>query len=301
MRTLAPPSARGWEYLLGAGWNWNEEIDQILELLREQLQAPSAIPGCYDLVIDPSHLWLVVHESVGHALEFDRMLGHEAAFAGTSYLPADSISSFQLGSELMTVIADRTSPNGLATIGFDDEGVSAQSWLIVNSGRVVGTMVDRVTAALAGMERSNGCSAAASPFHQPVVRMPNISIAPAADPTTTTDLIAGVDRGMYVVGDSSWSIDMQRQQFRFSPQRCHLIRNGRLDGQVREMAYEGSTVPFWHSLAALGGPGTYQVFGTDRCGKAQPLQIGAVSHGCPSALFRAVAVGDTRRVNGWRT
>jgi TldD protein len=241
---------------------------------------------------------LVVHESVGHGLEFDRMLGHEAAFAGTSFLSSDGVGSFQLGPEIMTVIAERTSPYGLATIGFDDEGVSAQSWPIVSSGRVVGTMLDRSTAVLAGMDRSNGCSVAASPLHHPVIRMPNVSIAPAATPTTTTDLIAGVERGMYVVGDSSWSIDMQRQQFRFSPLRCHSIRNGRLSGQVRDMAYEGSTVPFWHSLAALGGPSTYQVFGTDRCGKAQPLQVGAVSHGSPSALFRAVAVRDTRRSNG---
>ncbi|MDJ1137742.1 TldD/PmbA family protein [Streptomyces iconiensis] len=302
MRTLAPPTARGWEYLSGAsaatGWDWEAELERMPGLLEEKLRAPSVQPGTYDLVVDPSNLWLTIHESVGHATELDRALGHEAAYAGTSFATPDLLGTLRYGSEAMRVTGDRTSPHGLATTGYDDEGVEAQSWDLVRDGVLVGYQLDRRTARLAGDGRSNGCAFADSPGHAPMQRMANVSLAPAPAGPSTRELIAGVERGIYVVGDRSWSIDQQRFNFQFTAQRFFRIENGRLAGQLRDVAYQATTTDFWNSLEAVGGPGTYVVGGSFVCGKGQPGQLAAVSHGCPSALFRGVNVLNTTREAG---
>lgn len=163
MRTLAPPAGRGWEYLTGTGWDWDTELEQIPELLAEKMRAPSVEPGLYDLVVDPSNLWLTIHESIGHATELDRALGYEAAYAGTSFATFDRLGTLRYGSELMNVTGDRTAEHGLATIGYDDEGVEAQSWDLVKEGTLVGYQLDRRIARLTGFERSNGCAYADSP------------------------------------------------------------------------------------------------------------------------------------------
>lgn len=163
MRTLAPPTGRGWEYLTGTGWDWDAELEQIPELLAEKMRAPSVEPGLYDLVVDPSNLWLTIHESVGHATELDRALGYEAAYAGTSFATFDQLGKLKYGSELMNVTGDRTAEHGLATIGYDDEGVAAQSWDLVKDGTLTGYQLDRRIARLTGFERSNGCAFADSP------------------------------------------------------------------------------------------------------------------------------------------
>ncbi|GAA0671426.1 hypothetical protein GCM10009535_58930 [Streptomyces thermocarboxydovorans] len=210
MRTLAPPVGRGWEYLRGTGWDWDDELARIPELLAEKMRAPSVEPGLYDLVIDPSNLWLTIHESIGHATELDRALGYEAAYAGTSFATFDQLGKLRYGSELMNVTGDRTAEHGLATIGYDDEGVEAQSWDLVKDGVLVGYQLDRRIARLTGFERSNGCAYADSPAHVPVQRMANVSLQPDPAGMSTEDLIGSVDRGIYGVGDRSWSIDMQR-------------------------------------------------------------------------------------------
>jgi TldD protein len=293
MRTLAPPVGRGWEYLTGTGWDWRGELAEIPELLREKTKAPSVDTGRYDVVIDPSNLFLTIHESIGHATELDRALGYEAAYAGTSFATVDKLGTLQYGSPLMNVTGDRTAPHGLSTVGWDDEGVAGQSWDIVKDGVLTGYQVDRNMARLRGMPRSNGCAFADSSRHVPVQRMANVSLQPAADGPSTQEIIAGVERGIFVVGDKSWSIDMQRYNFQFTGQRFYRIESGRLAGQLRDVAYQATTTDFWGSMSVVGGPQTYVLGGAFNCGKAQPGQVAPVSHGCPSALFENVSILNT--------
>jgi TldD protein len=293
MRTLAPPAGRGWEYLTGTGWDWPRELAEMPELLREKTKAPTVEAGRYDLVVDPSNLYLTIHESIGHATELDRALGYEAAYAGTSFATVDKLGSLQYGSPLLNVTGDRTAAHGLSTIGWDDEGVAGQQWDLVKHGVLVGYQVDRNMARLRGMPRSNGCAFADSAAHVPVQRMPNVSLQPDPAGPSTQALIAGVERGIYVVGDKSWSIDMQRYNFQFTGQRFYKIEGGRLAGQLRDVAYQATTTDFWGSMSVVGGPETYVLGGAMNCGKAQPGQVAPVSHGCPSALFENVSILNT--------
>ncbi|HEX4726240.1 MAG TPA: TldD/PmbA family protein [Jatrophihabitans sp.] len=293
MRTLAPPAGRGWEYLTGTGWDLDAEIAELPELLAEHAKAPSVQAGTYDLVIDPTNLWLTIHESIGHATELDRALGYEAAYAGTSFATPDLLGTLRYGSELMNVTGDRTDPHGLASIGYDDEGVATTEFDLIRDGVLVGYQLNRQMALANGFGRSNGCAFADSPGHIPLQRMANVSLRPNPNGGSTEDLIAGVERGIYILGDNSWSIDMQRYNFQFTGQRFFKITNGRLDGQLRDVAYQATTTDFWGSMVAVGGPQTYQLGGAFNCGKGQPAQAAAVSHGCPSAVFRGVNVLNT--------
>jgi TldD protein len=295
MSSLAAPVGRGWEYLTGEGWDWDGEQARIPELLTEKAKAPTVEAGRYDLVIDPTNLWLTIHESVGHATEYDRAIGYEAAYAGTSFATPDQLGTLRYGSEHMHVTGDRTVPHGLATIGYDDDGVATTEWDLVRDGVLVGYQLDRTFAPRLGLARSNGCAYADSPHHVPIQRMANVSLQPDPHRDTSTDeLIAGVDRGIYVVGDKSWSIDMQRKNFQFTGQRFFRIEGGKLAGQLRDVAYQATTTDFWAALDAVGGPSSWQLHGAMNCGKAQPGQMAPVSHGCPSARFRGVTVLNTR-------
>ena len=186
----------------------------------------------------------------------------------------------------MHVTGDRTVEHGLSTVGYDDEGVEAQQWDIVKDGVLVGYQLDRSMAHTYGAElnggRSNGCAYADSPGHIPIQRMANVSLQPAADGPDTDGLISQVERGIHIVGDKSWSIDMQRYNFQFTGQRAYAIEDGELKGQVRDFAYQATTTDFWGAMEAVGGPQTYELGGALNCGKAQPGQVAAVSHGCPS-------------------
>jgi TldD protein len=294
MRTLAPPTARGWEAVVDDEiWNWTDELAELPALLTEKVKAPTCAPGPTDLVIDPSNLWLTIHESIGHATEYDRAIGYESAYAGTSFATPDKLGTLRYGSPVMNVTADRTVDFGLATVGYDDEGVAAQSWDLVRDGVFVGYQLDRVFAPRLGHKRSNGCSYADSPHHVPIQRMANVSLQPGREDLSTADLIARVENGIYIVGDKSWSIDMQRYNFQFTGQRFFAIVDGELAGQVRDVAYQATTTDFWGSMEAIGGESTWRLGGAFNCGKAQPGQVAAVSHGCPSALFRGVRVLNT--------
>ncbi len=294
MRTLAPPVGRGYEYLSGTGWDFAAELAELPELLAAKLAAPTVRPGRYDLVIDPSNLWLVIHESVGHATELDRALGYEAAYAGTSFATPDKLGTLRYGSGVMHVTGDRTAEHGLATIGYDDEGVAGQSWDLISGGVLVGYQLDRRMAQRCGFGRSNGCAFSDGPEHIPLQRMANVSLRPARrGGPSLDDLIAGVDDGIYVLGDKSWSIDMQRYNFQFTGQRFFAIKNGRLAGQLRDVGYQATTTDFWGCMEAVGGPQTYLLGGAFNCGKGQPGQVAPVSHGCPAVLMRGVRILNT--------
>jgi TldD protein len=199
----------------------------------------------------------------------------------------------------MNVTGDRTQPHGLATVGYDDEGVQTQSWDIVRDGVLVGYQLDRPMAQMMpelNGGRSNGCAFADSPGHIPIQRMANVSLQPSPDPDggpSTADLVGQVEDGIFVVGDKSWSIDMQRYNFQFTGQRFYRIENGRLAGQLRDVAYQATTTDFWGSMEAVAGARTWELGGAFNCGKAQPGQVAAVSHGCPTSLFRGVNVLNT--------
>jgi TldD protein len=296
MSTVAPPVGRGWEYLLGDGWDWESEVAALAGLAIEKLSAPSIEAGRYDLVIDPTNLWLTIHESIGHATELDRAMGFEAAYAGTSFATPDKLDTLEYGSPIMNVTGDRTVEHGLASIAIDDEGVATERFDLIRDGILVGYQLDRPIAGMVGLPRSNGCAFADSSQHTAMQRMANVSLQPAPEAgPSTAELIARVDRGIYVVGDKSWSIDMQRYNFQFTGQRFYLIENGRIVGQVRDVAYQATTTDFWRSLEAVGGTATYLLGGAFNCGKGQPGQVAPVSHGCPSVLVRNIAILNTRQ------
>jgi TldD protein len=293
MRTLAPPVGRGYEFLTGTAWDFDAELAELPDLLAAKLAAPTVEPGRYDLVIDPSNLWLTIHESIGHATELDRALGYEAAYAGTSFATLDKLGALQYGSPVMHVTGDRTAEHGLATVGYDDEGVAGQSWDLISDGILTGYQLDRRMALLKGFGRSNGCAFSDGPGHMPLQRMANVSLQPAADGPATRELIAAVENGIYILGDKSWSIDMQRYTFQVTGQRFFKIKNGQLAGQLRDVAYQATTTDFWGSMEAVGGPQTYVLGGAFNCGKGQPGQVAPVSHGCPAALMRSVRILNT--------
>jgi TldD protein len=311
MRSLAPPVSRGWEYVTGGtgsaagtgGWDWDDELARLPEYLAEKLGAPSVEAGLYDLVIDPSNLWLTIHESIGHATELDRAVGYEAAYAGTSFATFDQLGSLAYGSPIMHVTGDRTVEHGLATVAIDSEGVAGQAFDLIRDGVLVGYQLDRTIAESMKLGPSNGCAFADSSLHVPIQRMANVSLAPTGgtgdgDGPSTAELIAGVERGLYIVGDKSWSIDMQRYNFQFTGQRFFRIEAGRLVGQVKDVAYQATTTEFWGAMEAVGGAATYVLGGAFNCGKGQPGQVAPVSHGCPSVLVRGVRVLNAREEAG---
>jgi TldD protein len=306
MATTAPPVGRGWEYVLGGGaevggarpWDWDDEIGRLGDHLAEKMVAPSVEAGRYDLVIHPTNLWLTIHESIGHATELDRALGYEANYAGTSFATPDKLGSLRYGSDLMHVTGDRLSVHGLSSVGWDDEGVAAQSWDIVKDGTLVGYQLDRSMAAEFGLPRSNGCAYADSASHTAIQRMPNASLQPVEDGPDLEGLIGGVEDGIYVVGDKSWSIDMQRFNFQFTGQRFHRIKAGRLVGQLKDVAYQATTTDFWGSMAAVGNSSTYLLAGAFNCGKGQPGQVAPVSHGAPAAMFTGVNILNSAQEGG---
>ena len=224
-----------------------KDADEIPALLEQKMASPSVKPGRYDLVIDPTNLWLTIHESIGHSTELDRVLGYEANYAGTSFATLDKLNTLQFGSPIMHVTGDRQVEHGLSTVGYDDEGVAAQTWDIIRDGVLVGYQLDRQMAHKQGFGRSNGCAFADAADHVPLQRMPNVSLQPSPKDITLDDLIGGVDDGIYIVGDKSWSIDMQRYNFQFTGQKFFRIRGGKIVGQLKDVAYQSRTTDFWNA------------------------------------------------------
>jgi len=233
-----------------------------------------------DLILLPDHTRLVIHETIGHATELDRVLGWEADYAGTSFATPDKRGTYQYGSPLFNVTADRTQPGGLASVAFDDEGVPAQSWKIVRDGILVDYATTRDTAPLIGEADSHGCASADSWRSFPILRMANVGIDPGPDGSPDlAALIADTDNGILVNGMSSFSIDHQRLNFQFSGDYCRRIRNGRIEEPLWNVVYEGSNPAFWSSMDAVCGPEEWRPYGVYGCAKGQPVQITALTHG----------------------
>ncbi len=291
----APPRGSGYDFI--RGYDFVGEAARNAEKAREKLKAKSVEPGTYDLVLDPSNLWLTIHESVGHPTELDRALGWEANFAGTTFVTPDQLGKLQYGSKLMNIVADRSQEGGLSTVGYDDDGVRAAGaeFPIIKDGVFVNYQMAMGQAQLIGLPRSNGCAFADNWASFPIQRMPNVSLQPNPNKCSLDDLIADVKHGIYIVGNGSWSIDQQRHNFQFGGQLFYEIKHGKLGPMLRDVAYQSSTVPFWNSMDGIGDASTYFLGGAPNCGKGQPEQTAPVSHGAVPARFRRVAVLNTNR------
>jgi TldD protein len=281
----------GYEYVEDSPWLQDAELAG--HEVVEKLKAKPAVPGRYDLVVDPSQLFLAIHESVGHSTELDRALGWEANMAGTSFVKPTDAGRLKFGAPIVNLVADRTQPGGLATTGYDDEGVKADRWHLVRDGQFVDWQTTRELAPLVGQTRSHGCLHADDWSSVPFPRMPNVSLQPAATEVTVEDLFSGIKRGLYVVGRGVSSIDQQRYNFQFGGAVIREIVDGRLGAMVRDAAYQSRTPDFWASCDGIGGPASYRLWGTSADGKGEPGQTNAVSHGCPPARFRNVTVLNT--------
>jgi TldD protein len=288
---LGGPQGMGYEYVTGQ--DWKAEAEQAGHEAIEKLKAKPVEPGRYDLILHPTHLWLTIHESVGHSTELDRSLGWEANFAGTSFLRPEMAGKFRFGSPLVNLVADRTQPAGLATVGYDDEGVPGQRWHLVKEGIFVDWQTTRDLAALVGRKTSYGCLHADSWGSVSFPRMPNVSLEAGKEDVSLDDLIADVKRGILIYGDGSFSIDQQRYNFQFGGQVFWEIKDGKRAGMLRDVAYQSRTPDFWAACDGLGGPKTYALGGSFFDGKGEPSQSNAVSHGCPVTRFRGINVLNT--------
>lgn len=291
--SLAGPQGMGYEYM--EKHDWKKEALQAGEEAVMKLGAKTVEPGKYDLVLHPSHLWLTIHENVGHPTELDRALWMEANFAGTSFLTPEKTGTLQYGSKIVNFVADRTQPAGLATVGYDDEGVPGQLWHLVKNGLFVDWQTTRALAAMTGRKKSYGCNHSDSWGSISFPRMPNVSLQPGPDNTSLDDLIAGVEKGILIYGDGSYSIDQQRYNFQFGGQVFWEIKNGKRGEMLRDVAYQARTTDFWNACDGLGGKATYELGGSFNDSKGEPGQSNAVSHGCPPARFRQINVLNTGR------
>ncbi len=281
----------GYEYV--EDFPWLRDAEKAGHEVVEKLKAKPVVPGRYDIVVDPSQLFLAIHESVGHSTELDRALGWEANMAGTSFIKPGDAGKLRFGNTIVNLVADRTQPGGLATVGYDDEGVKANRWHLVRDGMFVDWQTTRELAPLVGQERSHGCLHADDWSSVPFPRMPNVSLEPAATEVTLDDLFSGITRGLFVEGRGVSSIDQQRYNFQFGGAVIREITNGKLGGMVRDAAYQSRTPDFWASCDGIGGKALYKLWGTSADGKGEPGQTNAVSHGCAPARFRNITVLNT--------
>ncbi|MEM1441288.1 MAG: TldD/PmbA family protein [Verrucomicrobiota bacterium] len=301
--SFLPPSGKGYEHF--QNWDAVSEAALAVEQAKEKMAAPSVTPGKKDLVIAPSNLWLTIHETVGHPTELDRALGYEANYAGTSFCTPENLDTLQYGSDIVNLYGDRTAESGLSTIGWDDDGVKTEGkeFAIVKDGVFRNYQMAVGQAALIGRDGgSNGCAYSDGYDSIPIQRMPNISLQPGKDDSVTAEsLIADIEDGIFAEGRGSWSIDQQRYNFQFTAQVFHKIKNGKLDGMYKDVAYQGNSVNFWNSCDGLGGQDTYEIGGSFRCGKGQPGQGAPVSHGAVPARFRKVNILNTAEESGKKT
>ncbi|MCC2545965.1 TldD/PmbA family protein [Hymenobacter sp. BT175] len=314
---LSAPMGLGYEYLMpkaadkiagpaGTGLIGYKNSYDILEdaalaarQAKEKLTAKSVTPGKYDLVLDPNHLGLTIHESIGHATELDRVLGYEANYAGTSFATLDWKAKKQpYGSKMVNVVADKVQPGSLGAVGYDDEGVKTKRWDIIKDGMLVDYQKTRDQAAIVGQQESDGCSYAQSWQDVQFQRMANVSLLPGKQKMSVDDMIKNVDKGIYIAGRGSFSIDQQRYNFQFGGTTFHAIEKGKITGMIEDVAYQANTQEFWNSCAAICDESDYRLFGSFFDGKGQPSQVSAVSHGSSTTRFNGVNVINTARKVG---
>jgi TldD protein len=309
--SLSAPMGMGYEYLSPAAeqkvggvvtrykmrYDMLEDVKNATANVSEKMKAKSVEPGKYDLVLDPSHLWLTIHESVGHPTELDRVLGYEANYAGTSFLTLDKWESkkFNFGNKMVNLIGDKTQPGSLGAVGWDDEGVDCKRWDIIKEGILVDYQAIRDQAHIIGKNESHGCCYAQGWNNVQFQRMPNVSLLPNPQKRSVDDLIKNVEKGVYIIGDGSFSIDQQRYNFQFGGQLFYEISKGKIMGMLRDVSYQSNTQEFWNSLSDLADKDDYRLGGAFNDGKGQPAQSNAVSHGSSTACFKNVNVINTAR------
>ena len=309
--SLSAPMGMGYEYIMPdsttvlngifplfrSRYNMLEDARIATAQLDEKLKAKPLEPGKYDLILDPTNLFLTIHESVGHPTELDRVLGYEANFAGTSFLTLDKwkTGKFNFGSNIINFVGDKTQPGGLGTVGYDDEGVKCGKWDIIKDGVLVNYQTIRDQAHILGLNASQGCCYADDWSSVQFQRMPNVSLQPGKTKLSPADLIKNTEKGLYMFGRNSYSIDQQRYNFQFSSQLCYEIKDGKIGGMVSGAAYQANTQEFWNSCSAICDAGDYRLGGSFFDGKGQPQQVSAVSHGCATTKFDKVNVINTNR------
>ena len=313
---LGNPVGMGFEYLDGdpaeqikvqganVGYRYSYDMVQDARDAGQQLQAKlkarSVEPGKYDLVLDPHHLMLTIHESVGHPLELDRVLGYEANYAGTSFATLDKWRSgtFKYGSDIVNLVADKTQKHSLGYVGYDEEGVKTREWDLVKDGILVNYQAIRDQVHIIDQNESHGCCYSQSWSDVQFQRMPNVSLRPNQQDLSADDIIKDVENGIYIVGRGSFSIDQQRYNFQFGGQLFYEIKDGKITEQIEDVAYQSNTQEFWNSCTKLAGQSDYRLGGSFFDGKGQPAQVSAVSHGCPTTRFNNINVINTARKVG---
>ncbi len=297
------PMGRGYEHVLDA--KLVENAPRWAEEAVRKLSAKPVEVGRYDLILHPSHLWLTIHESIAHPTELDRAMGYEANYAGTSFVapPEKMLGSLKYGPEFMNVQGDRSQPGSLSAVGWDDEGVRPEEFLIIKNGVFNDYQTTREQAPWLEWwysrqnkeARSHGCSYAQSWADVQFQRMPNVSLLPGEQNHSWDDLIAATDRGIAIVGEGSFSIDQQRYNAQFGGQVFYEIRGGKIVGMLKDVAYQLRTPEFWNAMDMIGGRDSYMLGGAFNDGKGQPSQSNAVSHGCVPARFKNINVINTGR------
>ena len=312
-QAMSAPMGMGYEYMDGlasekiAGpdgmmlyrnsYDIVEDAVKAAKQAKEMLTAKSVDPGKYDLVLEPNHLGLTIHESVGHPLELDRVLGYEANYAGTSFATLDKWKSgnFNYGSNLVNLVADKTQKGSLGAVGYDDEGVKCKQWDLVRNGTLVNYQAIRDQVSILDQNESHGCCYAQSWNDVQFQRMPNVSLEAGKEKYSSADMIKDVEKGIYIAGRGSYSIDQQRYNFQFGGTAFYEIKNGEIAGMLNDVAYQSNTQEFWNSCSKICDESDYRMFGSFFDGKGQPSQISAVSHGSSTTRFDDINVINTGR------
>ncbi len=294
LQSRSYPMSHGGQFM-SMGWELIESMDLKgnAERVREEaialLSAPQCPQGRMDLILKPAQMVLQIHESVGHATELDRVLGFESNYAGTSFATIDKLKNFRYGSEIVNLVADGTVPGGLATQGYDDDGVRQQRWHIVQDGILSGYMTNRELAHVIDEPASRGCNRAEGWYHLPITRINNLSLMPGD--LSFDELVAGVDNGVIMDSNKCWSIDQRRLNFQFGCEIGWRVEKGRITGLVKNPTYQSMTPEFWGACDGVAGPDEWQLVGVANCGKGQPGQTAEMSHGSSPTRFRNIMLG----------
>ncbi len=287
-----PPRNAGYENIDAA--DLLAHCDRVAEQAVAHLTAKECPVGVKDLILDPHNLALTIHESVGHATELDRALGMEESLAGRSFATPDKLKRLQYGAEIVNLVADNTLPQGLATTGFDDEGVAAQRWAIVENGLFSGYGTSREVASAIGETRARGTCRADAWSSIPIVRIPNLSLMPGKTACTLEDLIADTEDGIYIEGRGSFSIDQMRCNFQFGGDACWEVKHGKVVGMLKNVTYQAITTDFWNACVGIADQRFWVPNGVLNCGKGDPMQVAQMTHGASPAKFRGIQIGGAR-------